>query len=412
MAKLKTWKDRLLFPLSLWLLSRLVVCIAMLAIAPLLAAPPDGIAATFSWNVFAAWDSDFYEKIAKFGYNSPHLIAFFPLFPLIVRGVMALVPFAVAGTLVNNLAFLAALIFIYNWVSSSYGSSVGRWTTVVLAWFPLSIFGTVVYSEGLYLLFSAAALRACEQKRYLPLVLWGSLATATRPTAIALLPTFLIVAWQERRKAIAYIASLGAGLGVLFYSLYCQIYFQDALAFVRVQKAWQPAQDFYGQGWLKMLMQIAIGTNNWKHGAIVDLWHPLLFIVICFSGYLLWRSRFKLGSINTGYSFCFLLLVLWLLAGNPLINTTIVFGGAYLLWHLRSSLSLTLVTYGICSFGLIFSTGRTTSAERYVYGIVSVAIAFGMLLSRYPRWGYIASAFFALLLALYSIRFSQHLWVA
>lgn len=406
-------RNRLLFPLSLWLLSRLVICISMLAIAPILAAPPEGIAATFSWNVFAAWDSDFYEKIAIFGYNSPHSVAFFPLFPLIIRGVMAFgLPFVVAGTLVNNLAFLAALIFIYNWVASSYGKSVARWTVIVLAWFPLSIFGTVIYSEGLYLLFSGVALRAFEQKRYWWVVLGGALATATRPTGIALIPAFLIVTWRERRKVIAYFVSLATGLGLFFYSLYCQIYWQDALAFIRVQKAWQPVQDFYGQGWLKMLMQIVVGTRNWKHGAIVDVLHPLIFVVICVSVYLLWRSRLKLGSINTGYSFCFLAFVLWLLAGNPLINTVIVFGGAYLVWYFRTSLSLTLVAYGICSFALIFSTGRTTSAERYVYGIVTVAIAFGMLLSRYPRTGYIASAFFGLLLALYSIRFSQQLWVA
>ncbi len=399
----------LLFPFSLWLFSRLVVWIAMLAIAPLLPVPPGGIAASVDWKVFAAWDSDFYEKIAVSGYNTPHSVAFFPLFPLLVRGVMALgLAFVVAGTLVNNLAFLAALIFIYNWVASSHSRSVARWTVVVLAWFPLSIFGSVIYSEGLYLLFSSVALRAFEQKRYGWVVLGGALATATRPTAMALIPAFLIVAWLEGRKAIAYFASLATGLGVFFYSLYCQIYFQDALAFIHVQKAWQPAQDFFGQDWLKMLMQIVIGTRNWQRGTIVDIWHPLLFVVICVSGYLVWKLRFKLR----GYGFCLLTFVLWLLAGNPLINTAIVFGGVYLLWYFRYQLSKTLVTYGACSYALIFSTGRTTSAERYVYGIVSVAVSLGILLSRYPRYGYIASAFFALLLVLYSLRFAQHLWVA
>lgn len=71
MARLQTWKYRLLFPLSLWLFSRLVICIVMVAIAPLVPAPPGGIAATVGWNVFAAWDSDFYERIAVFGYNTP-----------------------------------------------------------------------------------------------------------------------------------------------------------------------------------------------------------------------------------------------------------------------------------------------------------------------------------------------------
>lgn len=410
MVKLqRSWKYRLLFPLKVWLFSRLVICIVMLAIAPLLPAPPGGIAVTFGWDVFAAWDSDFYEKIATFGYNTPHSVAFFPLYPLLVKSVMALVPFVVAGTLVNNLAFLAALTYIYNWVASCYGQKVAKWTVVVLALFPLSIFGTVIYSEGLYLLLSSVALRAFEQKRYGWVVLGGMLATATRPTAIALMPTFLIVSWRERRGTIAYFASLATGLGVFCYSLYCQIYFQDAFAFIRVQKAWQPAQDFFGQDWLKMVMQVAVGTRNWQRGTIVDIWHPLIFLVICVSSYLLWKSSFKKLR---DYGLCFLGFVFWLVAGNPLINSAIAFGGIYLLWYFRSSLSNTLITYGACSYALILSTGRATSAERYVYGIVSIAIALGLLLSRYPRTGYIVSAFFALLLILYSLRFAQHLWVA
>ena len=45
---------------------------------------------------------------------------------------------------------------------------------------------------------------------------------------------------------------------------------------------------------------------------------------------------------------------------------------------------------------VIFITGRTESAERYAYGIVSIAITIGNLLSRYPRCGYMVVAFFSL----------------
>ncbi len=411
-------KNKFLFPLLVGLFSRLVIAVSMLLIAPLLPAPPEGIVPNFSWDVFFAWDSVWYEKIATSGYEyindgQHHSVAFFPLFPLIVRAVMSLgLPFIVAGTLVNNSAFLGAILLIYNWVENNYGISSARWTVLVLAWFPLSIYGSVIYSEGLYLLLSSAALQAFEQKKYWWLILWGTLTTATRPTSMALIPALLLVSWQEHRPKIAYIASLATGLGLFFYSLYCQIYFQDALAFVRVQKAWQPPQDYYGQRWLKMIMQVAIGTSNWQHGAIVDPWHPLLFIIISISSYFLWRSRFRLGTIKTTYIVSFLVFILWLVAGNPLINTAIVFGGAYLLWYFRSQLSLTVITYGYCSLAVIFTTGRTESAERYAYGIVSIAISFGIVLSRYPRYGYIAVAFFSLLLAIYAMRFAQGIWVA
>lgn len=423
MSKIQYYKNfsasnKLLFPLTMWIFSRIVIGISMLIIVPLLPTPSEGIAPSFSWDVFYAWDSGWYEKIATSGYEyvndgKYHTVAFFPLYPLAIRGFMALgLPFLIAGTLVNNLAFLGAILFIYSWLEERLSKKTARWIIVFLVWFPLSIYGSVIYAEGLYLLLSSATLRAFEQNQYWRVALWGSLATATRPTGIALIPTFLIVAWREKRKATSYIASIAAGSGVFFYSIYCYIHFQDALAFVRVQKAWQPVEDFYGQGWVKMLMQVAIGTRNWKYGAVVDFLHPLLFVVICASSYLVWRFREKLKAANTVYIFGALGFILWLLAGNPLINSIIIFGGAYLLWYFRSQLGLVLFVYGFCSLGLIFSTGRPESAERYAYGIVSVAIAFGILLSRYPRWGYMSSAFFGLLLALYAMRFAQHLWVA
>jgi len=109
----------------------------MLIIAPLLPSPANGIAATFSWDVFSAWDSVWYEKIVTSGYDFSSdskvvpgaffPVAFFPLFPLLSRVVMTIgLPFKVAAVLVNNLAFLAALIILYFWLEEYYGKSVAR----------------------------------------------------------------------------------------------------------------------------------------------------------------------------------------------------------------------------------------------------------------------------------------------
>lgn len=408
----------LIFAAAMWLLSRLVIAAAMLLIAPLLPAPPGGIKPTVGWDVFYWWDSLLYNQIATSGYEyandgKGHNVAFFPLFPLVIRAVMTFgLPFKVAGTLVNNLAFLGALIVLYYWVEERHGRSAARWATAVIAWCPLSVYGTVIYSEGLYLLFSTAALRAFDKQQYALFALWGAIATATRPTGMALPTAFLIVAWRERRGAIAYAAGLVAGSGLLLFSLYCAIHFGDPLAFVQAQRGWRPSLGFYWQGWLKMLMQISVGTTNWKHGWIKDPLHPLLFGIIVGSGYLLWRLRTKLGSVKVGYGICALVLFLWLLAGDPLINTVMVLGGGYLLWHLRAQLSLITVIYGFCALGLIMVSGGTWSLSRIAYGIVSLSVALGVLLARYPRWGYATMGFFAILLICFAIRFAQHLWIA
>lgn len=412
------WVNGFLFAVAMWLLSRLIIAVAMLLIAPSLPAPPGGIAPTVGWGVFSAWDSVFYEKIATSGYEyapdrKEYLVAFFPLFPLLIRGVMNLgLPFEVAGTLVNNFAFLGALIVLYAWIEEQHGINPARWVTAVLAWCPLSLFGTVIYTEGLYLLFSTAALRAFTKQQYGWVALWGAIATATRPTGMALIPAFVIVAWREHRGAIAYAATLAAGGGLLLFSLYCAIRFGEPLLFLHAQQAWRSSLGFDWLGWWKMLMQIAVGTTNWKYGSIKDPWHPLLFAIILSSSYLFWRFRKQVGTVKLSYAFAFLWLLLWLLAGDPLINVVTSFGGGYLLWHLRAHLGLVTVIYGFCALGLLLASGSTISLSRIAYGIVSLAIALGVLFTRYPRWGYAVMVFFAMLLTSFSVRFAQHQWVA
>lgn len=402
----------------MWLLSRLVILIAMLVIAPALPTPSRGTTPIIGLDLFSAWDSLHYQAIATTGYeyandDKGHNLAFFPLFPLIIRGLMTIgLPFNLAGLLVNNLAFLAALIVLYLWMEKAHGRSAARWVTAVLAWFPFSLYGTVVYTEGLYLLLSTAALKTFSEQQYGWSALWGALATATRPTGLALIPALLITSWKERKPLIAYIGSIATAGGLLLFSLYCALQFGDPLAFIHAQRGWRPSMGFYWQGWLKMLMQITVGTANWRAGWIKDPWHPLLFAIIAGSAYLLWRFRQQLGADRVRYGFCTLWLVLWLLAGDPLINVVVLFGGGYLLWQLRSQIPLVTLFYGFCGLGLILSSGGTWSIGRIAYGIVSLAIALGLLLSRYPRWGYPTLGFFVILLVAFAIRFAQHLWVA
>ena len=402
----------------IWFFSRLLIITIMLLIAPLLPAPASGIVPQFGWQVFAAWDGEWYEKIVTNGYEyladgKQHNVAFFPLFPIIVKGIMALgLPFNVAGTLVNNFAFLGALLLVFRWVESSYGSSAARWTVAILAWCPFSLYGTVTYTEGLFLLLSTAALRAYEKQQYASVALWGAMASATRVTGAMLMPTFLFVTWREGRSATAYFASLATGCGLLLFCGYCWLRFGDPLAFVHVQRAWGGSGGLAWQEWLILVRQAIIGSIDANTGAIKNPTNGLIFVCICAVALLLWRFRQRLGSIKVGYVFCILGFLLWLLAGDRLLKLVMVFGGIFLLWHLRNQISRVVLVYGFFALALLLNAGRTISVDRYAYGIVSLSVALGLLLARYPRWGYVIIGFFMIILASFTIRFSQQLWVA
>jgi len=389
----------------------------MLIVAPLLKSLNHGVPVVWTWSLLFRFDSLWYGRIAVSGYEyindgHAHSVAFFPLFPLSLHALISIdLPVELAGILVNNLAFFAGVIIFYIWTKELYGTNVARWTTSVLTLFPMSLFGTVAYSEGLYILFSTAALKAFDRQQYSWLSLWGAIATATRPTGIALVPAFLLASWRENRPIKAYFASLATGGGLFIYSLYCQVKFGDALAFVNAQKGWNPL-GFNWKGWSRMFLDITVGWINQNSGRVKDPIHVLLFITIVISFGLLWFFRKRLDSGLVDYSFFGLIIFLWLLGSDPLIYTVSVLGSAYLLWHLRIQLSSITLTYGLCSLGLILASGGTFSLSRLVYGVVSFNVALGLLLSRYPRWGYASMVFFTILMVTMSIRFAQGLWVA
>ncbi|AFY53645.1 putative integral membrane protein [Rivularia sp. PCC 7116] len=408
----------LVFATAMWLLSRIVIIVAMLLIAPLLPVAENAQAPIYGWDVFYAWDSIWYHRIVAVGYEfindgKQYSVAFFPLLPLLTRVIMhSGLPFQVAATLINNVAFLGALIIFYSWVNESHGKNVARWSTAVLAWCPYSLYGTVIYTEGLFLLFSIAALRAFDKKQHLSAAVWGILSTATRITGVMLIPAFLYVAWKQGRSLKAYVAGLAVGSGAFLFSLYCLIKFGDALAFVHVQKGWRESTGFAREGWWNMLMQIAQSS-------------PVLFGVIIVSGFLLWRFRQKLVDIKLRSLFYFLWLLLWLGIGEPLwltqrnpfgkiplVKMVIVFGGLSLLWRSRAKIPLVAVGYGFFSYALILNTGLTASVERYAYGIVSLSFALGLCLNRYRAWGYAITGFFAVLLASLAVQFAHNQWVA
>ncbi|WP_353259707.1 hypothetical protein, partial [Prochlorothrix hollandica] len=342
-------------------------------------------------------------------------LAFFPLLPLLIHLAMASthLPFEVVGTVINNGGFLAALLVVYRWVDQSHGPRLAQWCTAVVAWCPFSLFGTVIYTEGLFLAFSTAALYTFQHRHYGAAALWGALATATRVTGLALVPTFLLVAWRQQRSWAAYLSALGSTVGIALYSAYCGWRFHEPLGFIKVQHLfWQQEQDFWGQSWIKMFAQVTIGSQNWKQGHLVDPWHPLIVVLIAVLGYSIWHHRQRLQPNTVCYLSYILILGFWILAGNPLVNTVVILGGAGLVALGRHRLGLLAWVYGLSSFAIIFSSGRTTSAERYTYGIISVSLALGFLLARHPRWGQLTLGFFGVLLLLFSIRFSQHLWVA
>ncbi|MGK7924869.1 MAG: mannosyltransferase family protein [Spirulina sp.] len=405
------------FILKIWFFSRILIVLALWGIAPLLEVPSGHIQPAIDLQAFAWWDGEWYLKIATEGYEyiddgQQHSVAFFPLFPLLIRLLVrvGLSP-ELSGILLNNCAFLGAIFLLYRWVKERNGRDVAIWSTAVLAWCPYSLYGTVIYTEGLFLLLTIATLQAFEKQEYSKMSFFGILATATRGPGIAMIPAFLIGSWREHRRTIAYFASLTIAGGLILYSLYCWWEFGDPLAFVRVQSAWGRSRTIDLLDWWRILMYVAIGVPNYDAGGIKEIAHPLAFFSICAIAFGLWKFRDRLGAISP-YGGAFLILIFWLLAGDPFLTIFMVFGGIILLWLTRKELSPVAMLYGFLSLGLILTSGRSDSSERLAYGIISLSMAAGIVLNKHPRLGYGVLGVSGIILVTFAIRFAQQLWIA
>jgi Mannosyltransferase (PIG-V) len=188
------------------------------------------------WN---RWDTRWYDDLARLGYNlhGPNdykNVAFFPLYPLLVRtlhevivtaeqALLGVVPpdrfhalFLIAGLIVANLCSVAALAFLYGLVRLDYGRPAARRATTLLLLSPMSFFLFAAYSEGTFLLCTAAFFYAVRLERWWQAGLWGLLAAATRPPGALLLLPFLM-AWAQAHPVAA--GSLAARLRLAWRAL-------------------------------------------------------------------------------------------------------------------------------------------------------------------------------------------------
>ena len=195
----------------------------------------------------ARWDSVWYLRVANDGYpDGGAEAAFFPLYPLLARGVGELgggSPGAmlIAAYLVSLAAFLGALALLYKLVSLELGRRLARPTLLLLALFPGALYFGAPYSESLFLLASVGAFYAARTGRWAWAGLCLAVAAATRSAGVLLvLPVAVLYVQQVRaggRRADGAWLLLGpAALGA--YALYLGLAQGDPFAFTSVQDFW------------------------------------------------------------------------------------------------------------------------------------------------------------------------------
>ena len=209
----------------------------------------------FAWQkaaeVFAAWDSGWYFDIARRGYSynpdGQSSIAFFPLYPLIMRAVAF--PFGMtdraiwtAGVLVSTCALIGALVALHRLTESLSDEETARRTVTYVAAFPFSFFFSLVYAESLFLLLSVLAVLAAYRSRWWAAGVCGGLAALVRPNGVLVGIPLLLLALRNRPGSVELLrrcAALGlVPLGLVAFCAYNFILTGNALAWLDAQRHW------------------------------------------------------------------------------------------------------------------------------------------------------------------------------
>jgi hypothetical protein len=150
---------------------------------------------------FARWDSVWYLAIAQGGYaHQQSKTAFFPLYPLITRGLGVIIDSnLIAGVLVSLICFGVALALLYELVSTELDQEIARATVMLIAFCPMSYFFSAVYSESLYLALSVGCILSARRGHWAVAGLLGGLGAASRNSGIMLMvPVVLLFLYGPR----------------------------------------------------------------------------------------------------------------------------------------------------------------------------------------------------------------------
>jgi hypothetical protein len=193
----------------------------------------------------ARWDAVWYLRVADSGYGeSEARAAFFPLYPLLVRGLAE--PFGAspaallaAAYVVALGAFMGALALLYRLASLELGRALARPTLLLLAVFPAALYFGAPYAESLFLALSVGAFYAARTERWAWAGICAAAAAATRNSGVLLMLPLLILWWGSRDRrprdaAWVFLAALGLGA----YALYLGLAEGDALRFLHAHEAW------------------------------------------------------------------------------------------------------------------------------------------------------------------------------
>ena len=152
-------------------------------------------------NPWTAYDSLHYLSIARDGYAA-NTIAFFPLYPALLQLFAPnWILMTAWGVLLSNSCFALALIVLARLTALDWDERITQHTLWALAFFPLSVFFSAIYTESVFLLCAVCAFWCARSRQFWWAGAWALCAALTRNSGPLLFVAMAALWWQSSRQS-------------------------------------------------------------------------------------------------------------------------------------------------------------------------------------------------------------------
>jgi hypothetical protein len=162
-------------------------------------------------RAFSPWDGGFYQSIIAYGYppfvpEAGHVelarAAFFPLFPMVVGGLTAVLgtPVVATAVVLNLVLGVLSVLFVHAAARGELPAPVAYRSSLLFVALPGGVVFTLVQSDPLLVAACAAGLLALQRRWWVTAGLLGVIATATRPNGFGLVAAAAAASWLAVRR--------------------------------------------------------------------------------------------------------------------------------------------------------------------------------------------------------------------
>jgi len=248
--------------------------------------------------VWGRWDAVHYLTIAARGYYGTDM-AFFPLYPLLIRIVGTLMGNdLIAGLVISNVALFFGLLFFYKLVEHQFDRSVALRAIFYISIFPTAVFFSAVYTESLFFCLTVASFYYIKERKWITAGILGALAALTRVEGVLLAVPYAMEAfgafdWRHAINAPKRLWRVVLGfclipLGLVAYMATLWVLRGDPLYFSHVQAHWDR---HLAPPWASVIRSVTMIVHS--HGAqaavgqALELTFTILMLAVLIAG---WRS--------------------------------------------------------------------------------------------------------------------------